>query len=388
MTGDWKLTAKAGLIMLATASASLLPDAGLRYTAALGLCFLGAAGLRLLIMRQMRLAEAEHKDREKRHLQEIKNVSDPVAKLLHDRSQLIPVLTTQLNEVTRHTEEAALNIGERFMSIVERARNQAKKTSGVFIAFAGDGNGNGNKETLLGMSRKALSDEIDSIRDISATAEQTLRDMDTIIADAGNIRKIVDEIEYIADQTNLLALNAAIEAARAGETGRGFAIVAEEVKKLSERSNSASDEIKKLIIKVEGDIRSIHSKTKASTEKSVKKSSEAEAVVETVLKKIDEAVRTAEKQLDEIKAATESLAKDISGVVVSMQFQDITRQRIEHVIDPLLKLRSELDEIIQKENLIDSRIHEWEGSESPGWLKDIYTMESERKVLNQLMGNA
>jgi methyl-accepting chemotaxis protein len=70
-----------------------------------------------------------------------------------------------------------------------------------------------------------------------------------------------------------------------------------------------------------------------------------------------------------------------------MQFQDITRQRIEHVIEPLFKLKSEMEEIIQNARNISEKIHEWEGNGSAEWLEKIYTMESEREVLRNTVGN-
>ncbi len=339
-----------------------------------------------LVKKHIKGLDIKHTEAEKQHLSEIETMFEPMIAFLYNRAQLIPVLTNQLSEVTRQTESAALDIGEKFMNIVERARNQAKKASGTFGRFAG--NGDGRSDTLVDLSKKALSDVIESLKEIAAVTAQTLRDMEVIIEDAAHIGKIVNEIEYIAEQTNLLALNAAIEAARAGEHGRGFAIVADEVRKLSDRSNNAADEIRKLITKVGTDIKVIYTKTEKSISESNARSSEADVVVQDALERIDDVMNEVRHKLDELGSETESLAKDISSIVISMQFQDITRQRIEHVVEPLLSFRTELEEIMQKAKNMSEKIHTWEGNgNGTAWLEKMYTMESERRVLKEVLKN-
>lgn len=380
---DKRLFLKIALIPLFIAATSFISNGTVRIISAFIVYVFAVLCVYLLVKQRLMDLKDEKTKIEKEHLSEIEASIEPIARLLYERSMLIPVLANQLNEVTQQTESAALDIGEKFMSIVERARNQAKKATSAFSVFAGDS----GEEAPLTLSKKTLNSVIDNLKIMSNTASHTLKEMKTILEDAENIRKIVTEIEYIADQTNLLALNAAIEAARAGDHGRGFAIVADEVRKLSERSNIAADEIKKLIIKVGADIKGIYSKTEKSSAESSSMSLEAERVVDCTLKKIDDTVTYLRKQLDELGSETESLAKDISSIVISMQFQDITRQRIEHVVKPLISFKADFDEIIRKTKNISSKIHEWEGNGKVEWLEKMYTMESERTVLREVLKN-
>ena len=374
----WRPALKISLLTLPVAAAAFIGDIAFRVPA-VALAYTGAVFLVFkLYLHDIKGLRREQEATEKRHMTEVEESIAPVVKVLKEKTQVIPVLANQLRDVIAQTEDASLDIGNKFMRIVERARSQAGKASGM--ACEGEGG-----DALIS-SKNALSDVINNMRDIASVGKQTLDDMDIIIQDAGDIKKTVLEIEYIAEQTNLLALNAAIEAARAGEHGRGFAIVADEVRKLSDRSNDAADEIKKKITKVEADIRDVYRKTEKNTSESGVRSSKAEGIVEGTLKKIDTGMNESKGRLEEITSETESLAKDISGIIVSMQFQDITRQRIEHVIEPLLSFKSEFEEIIGQTENMSTKIHDWGGNGSASWLEKMYTMESERAVMREALG--
>jgi methyl-accepting chemotaxis protein len=377
-----KFTVLMGVLVFAAAAPALIHDGTIRLVTA-GVLLLGImATVRLLVGKILVIRDSGETGQN--HREEVQAVDPaPVAELLDRSAQMVPVLVNQLESVIEETETAVLDIGEGFMGIISRARSQASRAANALGDFAGN-NGEDSK-ALIQLSRESLGAVIGNLQSVNGLARETLSGIQKITGTMESIREVVSEIEYIADQTNLLALNASIEAARAGNYGRGFAVVADEVRKLSLRSTSAASDIGKLIRNIETDITGIYQETEKSAERTEQRSIESERIMNDTLGRLDDVMASVQGELDSLATETECLAGDISGIVMSMQFQDITRQKIEHVIEPLREMQSE-SEVMARNLRNPSLEFEAGGSKDRiSWLENMYTMESERQVMRETM---
>ncbi|MFN2361092.1 MAG: methyl-accepting chemotaxis protein [Marinobacter sp.] len=248
---------------------------------------------------------------------EFNNMTDRIAELIRSVSSTtsdVDRQATRVNEtaaansqaVARQMEESG-QINEAMNQMVEAVNEVTESAHRV-----SDSAGTAEKDTEKG--RDVVADTVETINHLATEIAGAVEVINRVNADSDNISQVLVEIKAIAEQTNLLALNAAIEAARAGEQGRGFAVVADEVRSLSQRTHKSTEEIEGMISRLQSGVKdAVAAMTNSHdvTETTVKKSSE----VTEALDRIAQGISTIVDMSHQIAQAAEeqsAVAKNVN----------------------------------------------------------------------------
>ena len=287
----------------------------------------------------------------------INGLAESISNALSEVTEAVQATASASNEISSSSEEMAAGAQEQSSqttevasaveqmtkTIMETTKNssraaEAAKNSGVIAKEGGKVVG----ETIEGMNRVAsvVKKSADTVQALGKSSDQ--------------IGEIIQVIDDIADQTNLLALNAAIEAARAGEQGRGFAVVADEVRKLAERTTKATKEIATMIKQIQKDTEGAVVSMKLGTEEVEK----GKALADKAGQSLTEIIRGSEEVVDlvtqvaaaseEQSSAAEQISKNIEGISNVTNESAAGVQEIARASEDLSRLTINLQELISK----------------------------------------
>ncbi|HET9961022.1 MAG TPA: methyl-accepting chemotaxis protein [Nitrospiraceae bacterium] len=242
-------------------------------------------------------------------IKKVAHVTDKVASASVELSATAEEISKGTDTLTSRASQTAAAVEEMNATVGQVAQNSGKAASLAqdTVKTAQEG-GAVVSSTISGMQQlsEAVSNSATIISELGKSSDQ--------------IGEIVRTIEDIADQTNLLALNAAIEAARAGEQGRGFAVVADEVRKLAERTTKATKEIGDMIRQIQQDTRGAVDSMQQGTQKVtagvdlVNKTGEALTKIVQMVSESADMIRQIAVASEEQSVATQQIASDIENV--------------------------------------------------------------------------
>jgi methyl-accepting chemotaxis protein len=274
----------------------------------------------------------------------VKQVSASTQQLAAAADEMSSISQDTLQGINRQqseTEQAATAMNEMTSTVQEVARSASDASNAATEADKEASNGN-SVVTLVVNDIRELANEVNT----SATAINELNE------DTENIGSVLVVIRGIAEQTNLLALNAAIEAARAGEQGRGFAVVADEVRTLASKTQESTQEIQQMIERLQAGAKSAVAAMEEGVGKATSTVTRAEEAGE-VLNNITKAVAQIADMNTQIATAAEeqsSVAEEINRNVVTINEIAIETangaQQNSASSDELSRLSAELQQLV------------------------------------------
>ncbi len=261
-----------------------------------------------------------------------RSVGDMTEKLSHMISQISDTtsqLSTAAEEVSVITLETTSNIKqqqgetEQIATAMNEMRAQAQDVTGNIAQTSAMAS---EAHAATEQGRKVVGETVGGMQQLAAQIESSAEVITQVESDSDNINTVLDVIKGIAEQTNLLALNAAIEAARAGEQGRGFAVVADEVRTLAARTQESTAEINTIIEKLQAGSRNAVEAMSQSQDKAntvVKQANIAGASLDTIadavskINEMSEQIATAAEEQNAVVEDMNSNVEQISNMAVN-----------------------------------------------------------------------
>lgn len=249
---------------------------------------------------------------------------------------VLPVWSRQIEAARLISETSILKLSERFGTL----------SSNISHSVSSNGGQDASQQLveLLEVGQHDLNSIVLALRAALSNKENELKEVMQLSGFTEQLQQMAKFVGDIASQTNLLALNAAIEAARAGEAGRGFAVVADEVRKLSSMSGETGRKISETVITVNAAIARTVQMSRHHAEQDTLTLADSERVVSQVIEHFRGNAQTIVSNSHDLQQQSANVADEIAQVLVELQFQDRVSQMLTLITRDLGKLQAQLDE--------------------------------------------
>jgi methyl-accepting chemotaxis protein len=292
------------------------------------------------------------------------NVVDSVNYMLDNFTKVLERVRKSAIDVTTNANEILVSADEMATGATQQDQEITNTSSAVEELTVSMKQVSNNAEASAEAARRALDaaeqgnravrDTLEGMQRIRASVQATAKKIKSLGDRSLEISEIINVINDITEQTNLLALNAAIEAARAGEAGRGFAVVADEVRKLAEHSRNATKDIAALIKAIQAETNEAVVVMEEGT-KEVEIGARLADQAGKALEAISSVVRQSAELVQEISLASKQQVRGTEGVANAMQIiSNITRQTSQgarqtaHTVEHMVKLSEQLNEALSQ----------------------------------------